>query len=118
MRGALICLAACAAAHKPIDPPPPVAAPVVARAPAAPPLDEAAVVARSHAFLDAFDRADVRAVADTLGPGFVWFQLGRFYDRASLANVVQSRVDRHEPVRSREWRDERVYLGEATATFV
>jgi len=103
--------------------PPPVAAPcppsvAIAPQPSVPPsLDEAGVKERSHAFFDAFDRADTRAMGAIVDRSFVWFENGRFIDRDSLERVLAGRTERHEPVHSRTWTDERVYIAGGRALF-
>ncbi len=99
-------------------PTPPIATPP---APIAPPalvkLDDATVVANSHAFLDAYDRADVDGVAAPLGASFVFFADGRFNDRVLFAKRVQSARDRHL-ARTRTWSDEHVYATPTSAIFI
>jgi len=108
----------------PVDPPPPIAvvpvtpAPAAMPAPAAPMLDEASVKAKTHAFFDAFDRADIAQVQDVLGPSYLEFMLARFYDAKQLVAGMQARLDRHAPIRSRTWKDERVTLGPNVGVFM
>src|SRR5271154_2023144 len=102
---------ACAACASPSHPasaptaPCPAPAPIPAPAPAITPgalpvLDEAAVKDKSHAFFDAFDRADVDAFEHAIDPAFVFFATARFYDSAHLVKSMQGRIDRHAPARS------------------
>ena len=58
-------------------------------APASAKLDEAAVIAKSHAFFDALDRNDREVVLAPLGAAFVGFADGRFADRAAFAKRIQ-----------------------------
>ena len=113
----LLVLAACAAAPPPVTTPCPAA--VAPPAPqVAPALDEAQVKAMSHALFDAFDRADAAALADATGPTFGLYQEERFRDRASMLEALKARADRHAPVHSRTWNDERVLIGPGTAIFI
>jgi SAM-dependent methyltransferase len=117
MRLALVaCVVACATAPAPLPPPP--KATVAPVAPAAPPLDDATVKAKTHAFFDAWDRADLATVRDAVASAFVLFDHARFIDAGAFARGVQGRIDRHAAVRSRTWKDERVYASEASAIFI
>ncbi len=80
-------------------------------------LDEATVKAKTHAFFDAFDRANIPEVSAVLGPSFIEFTLARFYDAKRLLGSMQARIDRHAPIRSRTWREERVQLGPNVGVF-
>jgi hypothetical protein len=121
----LLLLLGCAATRPgsvPTDPPtaalapPSTATPVVT--PATPPmLDEAAVKAKTHAFFDAFDRANIAEVSAVLGPSFVEFTLARYYDAKQLLSHMQARIDRRAPSRSRTWREQRVQLGPNVGVF-
>lgn len=117
----LLVLAACVSAPPRV--PPPVCPPQVAMTPAAlhgtaAPLDEAAVKARSHAFFDALDRASLGELQDALAPSFVGYEEQRFFDRGLLLDLVKQRRERHAPIHSRTWGDERVYLGGNSAVFI
>jgi SAM-dependent methyltransferase len=103
------CFLACGTAHKPLD---------SAVQSSAPPMDDATLKAKSHRFFDAFDRLDVRSIADAIGPGFVWFEYGRFVDRETILKIVQTRIDRHAAAHSRTWSNERTYIGESSAVFI
>jgi SAM-dependent methyltransferase len=81
-------------------------------------VDTQAVIARSHAFFDAYDRHDLDGVIDDLGPAFVMFEDARFMDAALLRTIVTGRIDRHAAVRSRTWSDEHVFASGNTAVFV
>jgi SAM-dependent methyltransferase len=120
MRVHLLCcvLVACTSHSPSPESPHPVALePQVAVAPVVAPLDETSVKTRSRAFFDAFDRGDIHAIGDVVAPSFVWFENARFIDREAFAKVLAGRADRHDPVRSREWTDERVYLGDGQALY-
>ena len=105
-------LAACAASPQPLQqpvcPPAGVVMPAAVVRPA-PDLDEAAVKERSHAFFDAYDRASVEEMDGMLAPSFVWYEQQRFSDRAMTLDNLKRRRDRHAPIHSRTWADERVY---------
>jgi SAM-dependent methyltransferase len=83
----------------------------------APDLDEAAVKERSHAFFDAFDRASVDDMQAMLAPSFVWYEDQRFSDRAMTLEGLKRRSDRHAPILSRTWDEERVYASGNAAVF-
>lgn len=100
----------------PADPPLPIAAAPIT--PDAVTLDETAVKTRTHALFAAIDRADVLAFSDVVSPAFVRIDLGRTYDAAWVRSSIQARIDRHAPVRSRDWKDERVFIGPNVAVFV
>lgn len=70
------------------DCPPPPAAPV-AKAP--PVLDDATVIARSEALLDAISRHDVAAFDAATSPAFVQFKSGRTYDKRSMITGFEAR---------------------------
>jgi hypothetical protein len=113
----LLVLASCATA-----PVAPVTAPCPATVapPAATPtaLDEATVKQMSHALFDAFDRADAATLRDLTGPTIGLYEDQRFRDRDSMLSGLTSRADRHAPIHSRTWSDERVLLGGNTAIFI
>jgi hypothetical protein len=105
--------------------PPPVS-PVVSPAPAAVPcpppatpvaatLDEATVKAKSHAFLDALDRADITAASADLAPTFLRFDVARFYDAKWLAKSLESRAGQ---THTRTYQEERVQLAPNLAVFM
>lgn len=113
----VLSLVACAA-PKPIAPltcPPPPAprAPEVAGD-----LTEAQVKERSHAFLDAFDRASPTDVQDVLAPSFVWYEEEQFRDKDKLLGNFKRRAERHAPIHSRTYKDERVFINGNSAIFI
>lgn len=127
----VLVLVACAGpqhAAVPADPPQsmPAAAPTPAVAPAAapapapstPPMDEATLVAKSHAWLDAFDRFDIQAFTEPLGPTFILYEDARFIGRGSLSENLQHRVDDHWKPRTRTWSDEHTYISSNAAIFI
>src|SRR5262245_3461574 len=99
----LLFLLGCAAQKPgmvPADPPAPRGASAPTPAPViAGMLDEATTKSKTHAWLDAYDRADLAGVQDTFAPGFVEFTLGRWYDAKWIGAGIQARIDRHAPVR-------------------
>lgn len=112
-------LVACAgtrAAQVPVEPAKPIVMTPVAQT--APPLDEAEVTSRSHAWFDAYDRQQVAAVTDAMTPAFVQFEDARFLDRAQVTRMLQSRRDRHVPITTRTWSDEHVFVGDNVAIFI
>jgi SAM-dependent methyltransferase len=113
-------LAACAASPQPLQqpvcPPGKVVMPAAVVRPA-PDLDEAAVKERSHAFFDAYDRASVEEMQAMLAPSFVRYEDERFADRAMVLDSLKRRRDRHVPILSRTWGDERVYASGNAAVF-
>src|SRR3569623_1518804 len=114
----LVLLVACAA-PKPVEPltcPPPPPAPRALQGAAD--LTEAQVKERSHAFLDAFDRASVDDIQDALAPSFVWYEEQGARDKAGLVGVLQRRTDRHAPIHSRTYKDEHVYMSGNAAVFI
>src|SRR3569623_1760001 len=114
----LVLLVACAA-PKPVEPltcPPPPPAPRGLQGAAD--LTEAQVKERSHAFLDAFDRASVDDIQDALAPSFVWYKEQGARDKAGLVGVLQRRTDRHAPIHSRTYKDEHVYMSGNAAVFI
>jgi hypothetical protein len=48
----------------------------------------------------------------------VLYESARWYDAKHLVSSIQARIDRHAPVRSRQWTSERVFLGPNTAIFI
>ena len=80
-------------------------------------LDEATVKAKTRAWFDAVDRADIAGVEAELAPSFFEFVRGRWYDTKWIVSGMKARIDRHAPVRSRTWNVERVHLGPNVAVF-
>lgn len=98
----------------------PVAPPVAAAscppaAPAVATLDEAAVKAKAHAFLDALDRADVAAATADLSPSFLRFDLARYFNAKWLSDSLQSRAG---ATRTRTYKEERVELAPNLAVYM
>ncbi len=121
MRALIILVAACAAPRTPPPDLPVRRIPVIDYT--TPPevaadLDEGALKLHSHAFYDAMDRQDVAEFRDTVGPTFVLFEDGRYLDADFMAKSLQSRTDRHAPIRSRTWSDEHIYVGGNAAVFI
>ena len=81
-------------------------------------IDEPTVKAMSHALFDAFDRADVDAVARALGPTCDLFDDGHLREHDALLDEVRVRRDRHAPSRTRRTVEERVYLSSNSAVFI
>jgi hypothetical protein len=63
-------------------------------------LDEATVKAMSHAFLDAFDRADEGKVASLLGARFVWIE-DHVLRRDEVLDKLRARKARGAAIRTR-----------------
>ena len=117
----LLSIAAACASPKPLTPVPrhllPVAPPASApAAPAAP--DEGSIKARSHQLFDAYDRADVATLEDLTGPTFGLYEQQRFKDRAMLFGQLKERAERHGPIHSRTWSDERALVSPDAAVFI
>lgn len=130
-RLALLLLVACSGAQArriPADPPAPIAgsasevqppAAIPAVAPATPPtLDEAKVIAHSHAWYQAFDADDIALTVEVMGPTFVMFEDQRFYRRPELEKRFATRRERKAPGPTRVWSDEHVYSAPGTSVFV
>lgn len=114
----VLCLVACAT-PKPLAPPTCPPPPPAPRGPeVAPDLDEAQVKARSHAFLDAFDRASVTDIQDVLAPSYVAYREERFMERAEQLESLRRRNERHLPIRSRTYGEERVYRSGNSAIYI
>lgn len=114
----LVLLVACAT-PKPIAPltcPPPPPAPRAAES--APDLTEAQVKERSHAFLDAFDRASITDIQDMLAPSFVWYEEERIRERDGLLANLERRAARHAPVHSRSYQEEHVFISGNAAVYI
>jgi len=109
-------LAACAATPAPVTTPCPATVAALPAA-AAPVPDEAKVKEMTHALLDAFDRADAATLGELSGPTFGLYEEERFRDRTSMLESLKSRTDRHAPIHSRTWGDERVTLGPDTVIY-
>jgi hypothetical protein len=122
MKLLVVFLVACSTARVaqvPVDPPKPMpveAAPAVQPMVAA--LDEATVKTRTHEWYDALDRADIAGFTAPLGATFITFERARFLEPGSMTKGLQTRIDQHQPPRSRTWNEERVFLGESTAVFI
>jgi hypothetical protein len=81
-------------------------------------IDERTVKAMSHALFDAYDRADVDAVARALEPTCDLFDDGHLHEHEALLDEVRARRDRHAPSRTRKTAEEHVYLGDNSAVFI
>lgn len=93
------------------------AAPVTHPAdPAAPPT-EAAIIERSHAVLEAYDRGDLAALRDQLAPGFVRFDNERISPRDQVIEKLSKRPA-HPPLVTRTWRDQHAYVRAGDAVFI
>lgn len=84
---------------------------------AEPELDDATLKARSHAFLDANDRADVKTVTADLAPNFVQAVLARTYAAPFYLKSLSARAERNEKPRTRTYLDERTFVGPTSATW-
>lgn len=91
-------------------------APPASSPPVAP--SEAEILARSHAFFAAWDRADRDAVFADAGPAFENFEDQRVADRALLEKFLAARTARHAPPHSRVWSEERVIVAPTSAVFL
>src|SRR3569832_1566518 len=113
----VVALGCGSASPAPIAPsaPPPAAPCPPAAAPAAAMLDEAAVKAKSHAFLEAIDRTDVAAATAELSPSFLRVDPARYYDTKWL---VASLASRKGATRTRTYKDERIELAPNLAVFM
>lgn len=69
-------------------------------------MDEATLVAKSHAWLDTYDRFDIPGFTEPLGPTFILYEEARFVDKDSLAKNLQHKNDDHSPPRTRTWSDD------------
>ncbi len=113
---ALLLVAACT--------PPPAAVAPTSQAPTCPPprtapeLDDAGVIARSHAFYDALDRADTAAFEAELAPGYIMYAGQRFAPREMMLSTLGARIAHHAPIHERTWSDEHVYRSGPTAVFI
>ena len=121
----LLILVACGTtriAQVPAQPGQPMpAAPATPSAPAAasaPALDEATLVSRTRAWLDAFDRFDAQAFAEPVGRAFVLFEDSRFMDAAIVGTSLESRKQRGLPRVTRTFRDEKTFIYDSVAIYV
>jgi SAM-dependent methyltransferase len=128
----LACLLACGAPQPqriPAEPPTQIAPPripvepieaavVPAAAAPRPVLDDATVLAQSHAWFAAYGKHDSASVIAALGPSFVWFQDARFSGAAELRSNLDARRDKAATERAYVWDDERVYTSPGTAVFI
>ncbi len=81
-------------------------------------LGDATIASKSHAFFDAWDRAEVATVTASLGPAFVSFEDQRYLDRAIVEKALAARATRHAPIHTRTWSDERVFGTPNSAVFI
>ena len=89
--------------------------------PVTPPVTPASadIAARSHAFVDALDRADVAAVTAALAPGYLHFDGGVTDRDAELADVGRRAKARGPTdIAARTWKDDHVAVRPDSATFV
>lgn len=80
------------------------------------PLDEVAVKAMSHAFFDAYDRADERTLGPLLGTAFVSIEEGALPREQVLARVA-ARKTRAAPPRTRDYLQEAARIGATAAVY-
>jgi protein-L-isoaspartate O-methyltransferase len=80
-------------------------------------LDEATVKAMSHAFLDAFDRADEGKVASLLGARFVWIE-DHVLRRDEVLDKLRARKARGAAIRTRTYATESAWPSEGAAVFL
>jgi SAM-dependent methyltransferase len=83
-----------------------------------PTLTDQEVKARSHAFCDALDRADVAAFNAATGPAYLQFYSTRIFDKAFVLKDLQDRAARGAAPRTRTWKNERVALGPGVGVFI
>jgi SAM-dependent methyltransferase len=116
----LLCVLVACAAPKPLVTPscPPATPSSVSHAEPAPLPDEASIKEKSRRFFDAFDRASVDEVQDMLAPSFVWYEEQRSSDRDMMLGNFKRRAERHAPIHSRTWNDERVTIGPTSAVYI
>ena len=108
----LLLVAACASAPAPCR----VNDSSSARVMAAP--SEAAIKARAHALLDAYDRMDEAAFVAELGSTFALFEGRELLDRETLLGRMRARRERGAPPRTRDWHSEQVRLSPEAAVFI
>ncbi|HLK41493.1 MAG TPA: class I SAM-dependent methyltransferase [Polyangiaceae bacterium] len=70
----------------------------------------------AHALLDAYDRADEKAVADAIAAAFVLVDDGSVTDRQEMLREVHARHERHSQ-RSRDYSHEQVWVGRGSVVF-
>jgi SAM-dependent methyltransferase len=81
-------------------------------------IDEPTVKVLSHGMLDAYDRGDVNAVAQALGPSCDMFNERELSDRNALMDKIRARHDRHAPAHSRTYGQERVFVSGSSSVFI
>ena len=120
--GIISLFAACASTPKApqvtVEPPKALDTVAPQRIAAASDLDEAATRAKSRAFLDAVDHFDRRTFEDTAGVAFVYFAEQRFSSRDDVAARLADRSQRHLPVRSRVFGEEKVLTSPGSAIYI
>jgi SAM-dependent methyltransferase len=82
------------------------------------PIDEAGVRALSHAWFDAYDRADEAAFAKLSGPTLSLVRPDEQWDHKELIGKVHSRHEQGAPARTRTYNEERVTLVGSTAIYL
>ena len=118
----VLMFAACASTPKapqvPVDPPKALDAVAPVAVSAAPELDEATLKAKSHAVFDAVDHFDKAAFTGVVTSAFVELTHQRFYDQALIAKALDNRAEKHLPIRSRTFSEERTFVGGGAAVYV
>lgn len=123
---AILWFAACSHPRAPLKPveclPLPVASPEPGPAPMTPPkapaLDDAAVIAKTQAFLAAVDRYDRAAFDPLVGPAYIFFETGRTYDLAIMHRSMQQQIEHHLPARTRVCDKQRVVRSDNSLLYV
>lgn len=114
--------AACASTPKGpqvlVDPPKALDTVAPQQAAAVPALDEATVKAKSREFLAAVDNQDARTFADTVSSTFSLFYQQRLFDGPRFAEMIAGQRERHVPVHSRVYAEEKVFLAGASAIYL
>jgi len=118
------CAAACAPPQAHVEAPAVVAAPPPTTAPAPPapsapaPPSEGEIIARSHAFFDAYYRGDLEVVEPLLAPGFVRFEGQEVSPRDQELARVARKKQQGTRLETRTWQDEHAYVRSNDAVYI
>jgi SAM-dependent methyltransferase len=81
-------------------------------------LDDASVIALSHALLDAIDRDDEERFRNLTSAGFTFYTYPASHDRDEVASWLRDDKAHHASPRSRTYGDESVRMSPSSATYV
>src|SRR5829696_667491 len=86
-------------------------------APEVPVIDDATVIARSHAFLASIDKRDIASFKNELGATFGLFEFGRTRTEEWMVTGMQALIDKQAPPNSRTCKKDKVRRANGVAIY-